>query len=182
LRRRFAIGTVLALMLLVTGIAVVLTRRSGSPFRTFEDNRFGWTIRYPSRMELGTFHAVGLVDEDGAWIANFRADSSGTQRNLSGLRRFPSTGVLLEFWYGSRFSCHRVPRPDTPLPPTWDLLQRIRPYIGGREPPPLFARLVENHLPFAASIWIGPDAVARDQQAIRAVYESIAFPREAQGC
>src|SRR5215472_4509966 len=97
-----------ALAVAVVAGALALIRPSGPPpgqvarhGGQFTDPRFGWTIRYPRGMAVGSFNINGFATSDGVRVTNFlpdlRAPSTGTPP-MGWLRYFPADGVALQIW------------------------------------------------------------------------------------
>jgi hypothetical protein len=151
---------------------------SGAVYR---NPAFGWTIRHSKHLRVGHFTARGLFTADGAWVANFDVGANGDETaasgvpNLTRLRTFPPTGVALMIWFGERLP---VPPPlrDSRFPITLGTLHPITPYVGGREPTPLFRTIDGDGTGFAVAVWLGPRASADSRRAIESALASLRFP------
>jgi len=150
---------------------------------TYLDRRFGWTIRYPKGIEVGHFQSIGLFTTDGIRLTNFppdlRAPSRGTP-SMGWLRNFPDHGVALQIWFGERLPAV-PPLRDSELPLSPESFETIRPYVGRREPSPLYRSFYADGFAFAAAVWLGLHATGAERQAIWAVVRSLRFPSLREG-
>jgi hypothetical protein len=71
--------------------------------RTYEDPLLGWSIDYPSTMELGRFSSDARFELEGIRLTNFSPDlgaPSSVLPPMGWLRSFPDEGVALHIWGG----------------------------------------------------------------------------------
>jgi hypothetical protein len=156
-----------------------LARHAGQ----FTDPRFGWTIRYPKGMAIGSFDINGFAVSDGVRVTNFLPDlqaaSTGTPP-MGWLRSFPASGVALQIWFEERLPI-APPLRDTTLPLRQASFSQVRPYTGGAEPRPHYRVFYGDGFLFFAAVWAGPHATRASVQAIWAVLASLRFPPLTQG-
>jgi hypothetical protein len=158
-----------------------LVGRMSDGWNQYRNERFGWTVRYPARMLLGDFESQGMFSSDGVWIANFRANTGASHDDLRHLRTdFPRDGVLFQLWWGQRFP-DPFDEPDTPFPLSLDSFERIPPYVGGKEPRPLYKSFIQGGTGFSAAVWIGPAATHTDRLAMADIVASVRFPEAFAG-
>jgi hypothetical protein len=181
-RRRTVLASLALLFLtLVAGTLWFVFRpaspsKSSADWRVFHDDFFGWEVRYPPGMRVGHFESNGLFQSDGAWIGTFQANTSASHPDLLHLRGdFPDEAVLFQLWWGERFRSSYT-QADQQFPLSIDDLHQIRPYVGGKEPPPLYLNFWRGGTPFSLAVWIGPRASLEERTAIERMVAAIKFP------
>jgi hypothetical protein len=185
------IAAALAVAVVAGGIGLVrafgpASGRPGSVAHAtrFVDPQFGWTIRVPKGLQVGHFHSTGMGGNDGVRVTNFPpnlgAPSTGTPP-MGWLRSFPADGVAVQIWIGERFPVGVPPLRDSALPLSPASFQRIRPYVGGKEPAPRYRVIYGDGFSFAAAVWLGPHASRAEQHAAWAVVRSLRFPALREG-
>ena len=181
-------------VVLVAGTFALLRALGPSPVRPsspahrqagrFVDPQFGWTITVPNRLRARHFLDAGRVTSEGVRVTSFPPDlgaPSDGSPPMGWLRTFPATGVAVLIWTNEGGPQGPPPLKDSsfPLPPS--SFQRVRPYVGGREPRPWYREFSGNGFGFVAAVWIGPHASRADQHAAWAVTRSLRFPRLREG-
>lgn len=144
----------------------------------FVDPAYGWSIRYPRGVFVGSFRDQGRYVAEGVRVTTFAPDlgepSTGTPA-MGWLRDFPANGVAVQIWilqgppgmpslHDSRF----------PLAPS--SFERVRPYVGGSEPRPMYRSFQGDGFGFAVALWFGPQASNKNKSAAWAVVQSLKFP------
>jgi len=177
-------------LLILVGAGVVTWRAFSSihpgpadePLVTYADPRFGWTLRVPRGLLVREFTSGGFFESSGLMVSNFPTTPHGGNGtpDMSGLRDFPATGVAVQIWFGQRLPVPPPPGND-PLPLDPRSFREIRPYVGGREPTPLYVTFAEDGFYFSAAMWFGPDASVEDRMAIETVLRSLEFPQLREG-
>jgi hypothetical protein len=181
-----AIGAALAVALIAATILVIRAATgNGDQAGTvaphagvFQDQQFGWTIRYPAGLDVVHISAAVRWPLDGVRLTSFVPDMSnpiGDEPEMGWLRTFPSTGVAAQIWYlGALGGAYSARSAAFPLKPR--TFSRTRPYEGGAEPHPFYRYFGANGYAFSAAVWIGHDASAADKRAIWSVIRSLRFP------
>jgi hypothetical protein len=134
----------------------------------------GWTIIVPKGMEAAHFH---FPTSGGSRVTNFVPDLSGPGTGsppMPWLRSFPANGVALQIWYDNELPAP-PPMGESALPLSEGSFSRVRPYVGGREPAPMYRDFVANGVTYDAAVWIGPQASAQARRAIWSVLRSLSF-------
>jgi len=150
----------------------------------FVDPQFGWTIQVPKGLQVGHFR----VPSRHTPVAGVRVTSSTPDLGapntdvppMGWLRSFPADGVAVQIWYGGGLP-YPPPLRDSAFPLSPSSFQRIRPYIGGKEPHPWYCDCYGDGIGFNAAVWIGPQASRAEQQAAWAVVRSLRFPALREG-
>jgi hypothetical protein len=154
----------------------------------YVDRRFGWTIRVPAGMVVGSFRNSGASTSfttDGARLTNFAPDLDAPSRGspaMGWLRSFPARGVALQLWFGERLPTvpplrdTRLPLPRGSFHPIRLGGGRVYRYAGGAEPAPLYRTFFADGFPFAAAVWFGPRASRADRRAVWRIVTSLRFP------
>ncbi len=139
----------------------------------YTDPTFGWSLSYPSSMQLARFGSGDGATATGVTISNVPIDLGAS---IDALRSFPSDGVALRIWHNEGGPVTPVTEDDTALPLSMSDFAAIEPYVGGSEPPPSFLGFDEDGVSYAAAVWFGPDATRQDRAAIANVIASLRFP------
>lgn len=138
----------------------------------------GWSVDAPSALAVRSFDLPGDREGvSGVAVGNFSTDAEPTGSGLQPLRSFPPTGVLFMMWENIGFGPMFVnTADDATLPLSLADYHRIRPYVGGNEPTPLFGPIVAGGGSFVSVVWIGPQASEADRTAIEQTVASVMFP------
>jgi hypothetical protein len=144
----------------------------------FVDPAYGWSIRYPRGVFVGSFRNQGRYVAEGVRVTTFAPDlgepSTGTPA-MGWLRDFPANGVAVQIWT-LQGPPGMPPLQDSRLPLARSSFQQSGPYLGGSEPRPFYSSFEADGFPFSAAVWFGPQASNNNKSAAWAIVRSLRFP------
>jgi hypothetical protein len=149
---------------------------SAGPGTRYADPTFGWSVAVPPGFQTHAFSVQGRGTTAGASVGNFTTDAVAEGNGLGSFRSFPDGGVLFMFWHNEGGVVGVNTDDDTALPLSMTDYTLVDPYVGGSEPRPHFASVIEGGAWFASAVWIGPNASQQDRAAIEGVVASFEYP------